>query len=535
MLKKYNVVILLLISLSALAGGPIVSHTKIDFTSVGNVPTPFDYFGQSLAYGDFNNDGYQDLAIGIPGEDFNGTEDIGAVVVINGSESGLTANPLQAGRISPFFALEEFDFFGTTLASGDFNCDGIDDLAIGVPFADVVVNGNLKQNAGKVFVYNGSNNGLLATNDFTILDQSIGFIPNLDRIESNDTFGLSLAVGNFNGDNFNGIACDDLAVGSPNENFELNGVVTSTRAGQVSVFYGNHIDTFNTSFVDVINQESSIISGSNDSFDQFGFSLAAGNFTSTTSYDDLAIGAYGKDLLGGNGESLQDAGEVTVLYGGILGIQSNLIDKDVFSQLNLEGLTEANDSFGFSLASGNLNNSGADELIVGAYGEGVGSILNAGAVHVIYSDDNKLTTTNNQIFHLNTAGLLGQPSQNDHFGSSLTVGDVSGDLIPDLVIGIVGSVNGSGAITVIEGVFSGTINPVNSVFYENIEVFSGHNGDNLGSSLVVADLDHLGNQIITGLPGDDFQGNGELNVGSVVSFKHINVSLPEIIFANSFE
>ena len=48
----------------------------------------FDEFGSSLASGDFNGDGFDDLAIGVIGED----NFAGAVAVIFGSERGLTAN-----------------------------------------------------------------------------------------------------------------------------------------------------------------------------------------------------------------------------------------------------------------------------------------------------------------------------------------------------------------------------------------------------------------------------------------------------------
>ena len=40
--------------------------------------------------GDFNGDGYADLAIGVPHESVNGDEEAGAVNVIYGTTSGLT-------------------------------------------------------------------------------------------------------------------------------------------------------------------------------------------------------------------------------------------------------------------------------------------------------------------------------------------------------------------------------------------------------------------------------------------------------------
>ena len=52
-----------------------------------------DHFGMALAVGDFNGDGYQDLAIGAPDEDDNSNNraNSGAVFIRYGSAGGLTS------------------------------------------------------------------------------------------------------------------------------------------------------------------------------------------------------------------------------------------------------------------------------------------------------------------------------------------------------------------------------------------------------------------------------------------------------------
>ena len=92
-------------------------------------------------YGDFNSDGYDDLAIGVPQEDIGSITDAGGVNVIYGSSSGLIASfSGTAQRADQFWSQNSADVldssevedgFGSSLASGDFNGDGIDDLAIG--------------------------------------------------------------------------------------------------------------------------------------------------------------------------------------------------------------------------------------------------------------------------------------------------------------------------------------------------------------------------------------------------------------------
>src|SRR5687767_9170258 len=50
-----------------------------------------DAFGGSLAAGDFDGDGYDDLAIGVPTEDVGSAVDAGAMVVVYGTAAGLNA------------------------------------------------------------------------------------------------------------------------------------------------------------------------------------------------------------------------------------------------------------------------------------------------------------------------------------------------------------------------------------------------------------------------------------------------------------
>src|SRR4051794_23834841 len=92
-------------------------------------PAPGDRFGISVAVGDFNHDGYGDVAVGAPGR-HNRT---GAVFVFNGGGYGGLKLPYLVTQAHNGGVDEPGDRFGSALAAGDFDGDGVADLAVGTP------------------------------------------------------------------------------------------------------------------------------------------------------------------------------------------------------------------------------------------------------------------------------------------------------------------------------------------------------------------------------------------------------------------
>jgi hypothetical protein len=145
----------------------VVDLASLEYTADGVVFLGVgkdDHAGFSVTgAGDANGDGLADILIGAPGRDDGEALDIGAVYLVYGrSFTGLTGTPYSLSQIDGsngvvFEGIAAFDQAGSSVAgSGDVNGDGLADILIGAPNADV--NGN--DEAGESYLVYGKQGGV---------------------------------------------------------------------------------------------------------------------------------------------------------------------------------------------------------------------------------------------------------------------------------------------------------------------------------------------------------------------------------------
>ena len=422
---------------------PTVYHIRlgeVDLSVFDNARNPGRI--ASVAMGDVNGDGLADLLLGAPyayGFQAVGPPE-GMVYVVYGGFSPASVSRLDltlttSDTLDP--ALSSLAYpgatppgvvgfqvegelrdmrFGSALASGDFDGDGIEDFAIAAPrrLTDEV--------AGRVYVIKGDPVMLYMT-DLTGLRQFGRLITVIGPGRVSDTyFGESLLFLDFDND-----GREDLVIGSPR----------AGEGGEVCVLYGreftsativaDEVPTTDTLFAVIEAQEPG---------DRLGAALAAGDL-SGDGRGDLVVGASLADSAG------QDVGKLYAFFGA---------DRDTTAGLPLPSrvaLTtsaatlivvgpNANEAMGSAVAVGDFDGDGLDDVAVGAPFASSDSHAGVGKTYLLYNDG-KLTTGPEVIVPDSaTSGVavfIG-PTANARVGSSLAAGQFDGDGLDDLFVGV---------------------------------------------------------------------------------------------------
>ncbi len=402
--------------------GPKTALATVWHQDIAGIPDsaePSEFFGNASTAGDFNGDGYDDLAASVERETVSGQSAAGAVVVIYGSATGLRGAGAdifsRASAGIPRDPVAGARFGETGLAAGDFDRDGYDELAIAserTPYLGLAF-------AGSVTVLAGSAAGLSGTGALEI-DQADTGVPG--DPEDGGLFGYAaLAVGDFNGD-----GRDDLLVGAA-----LATVAGDGYSGAIYAFFGSS-GGLRTSGTQIVTRDLAGLVGDASTADQFGAAIPAVADFNHDGFDDVVVADTNMPVNGA-----VQAGLIILLRGssaGLTGSGGKTISQDT---AGVAGQAEDTDFFGFaSLAAGDFDGDGNPDLAVANSLEDLGARTDAGSFYTFPGTGTTIATTGSRVYSQDTLGVPGTAAEYDNFSERplRAGGDFDGDGYDDLVV-----------------------------------------------------------------------------------------------------
>ena len=387
--------------------------------------------------GDVDGDGLDDFAVGIPYANSNGNEAGVAYVFLGPATGTLTHSDAFFSMVGEM----DYDYMGGSLSlGGDLTGDGLADPVFGAMC-------NADCSAGKVYGYMGG----ASLVDFVTISESGApnyFGKAIEHVPDIDGDGIDELVASAVGDpsRLDGEwYFFDSPVAAASSSASASGVITmGSRATDTTAGFdfegdGNEDILFQSPESDTVwlFDATTIVSGSYGTSDAT-LSLTTGaseylgddaeplGDVNEDGFDDILIGALSSDV------DATNSGRAYLYYG------PDATDISVF------GGADADDNLGSSVASGDFNGDGFNDLIIGAYYRD-GMSTQSGANFVFYGP---ITAASYDIADADAA-FLGESPQN-YSGTVASGGDLNDDGYDDLLISAPGRAN-EGSVYIVHG------------------------------------------------------------------------------------
>ncbi len=337
----------------------LVRHTSPSDTTlsapISHLGSNFGQCGSSLAVGDFDADGNLDFIAGCPTASFDAHTSVGRIEYAYGFGNGAFSTGLLSQATAGIAGSPETgDGFGASLAAGDFNCDLIDDLAVGAPYEDVDA---ATDNGAFHILFGVADDGLVA-DDSQLWHQGVADVPGDSGNE--DHLALALAAADFDRPPNSLFGCDDLAIGIPDD--------AQTAGGAVLVMSGTSAGLVTTGAMLLSNDDflpdpfAYPYRTYPDDNARFGVSLHAAEVGRGTR-PDLIIGVEGYQPI----LSTPQTGLACIAFAapsvGLLGAGQRC-----YSGREFNDAANLDRRFGTVLAAGNVDDTPVNELIIGSPG-----------------------------------------------------------------------------------------------------------------------------------------------------------------------